>query len=119
MLDHPSHDAAREWVQLLRACLPPGAPMRRVPASVTDDRLIGGVDLAATLATGRLVVEPGVLAASDGGVVVLPMAERASDVQWWRRWWKCSTCTRCVWSAKASPRGTTPAWCWCATTRAR
>jgi len=78
VLDHPSHDAAREWLALLRACLPTGAPMRRLPASVTDDRLLGGVDLAATLTTGRLVVEPGVLAASDGGVVVLPMAERAS-----------------------------------------
>ena len=78
VLDHPSHDAAREWLTLLRACLPAGAPMRRLPASVTDDRLLGGVDLTATLTTGRLVVEPGVLAASDGGVVVLPMAERAS-----------------------------------------
>jgi len=78
VLDHPAHDAAREWLTLLRACLPEGAPMRRLPASVTDDRLFGGVDLAATLTTGRLVVEPGVLAASDGGVVVLPMAERSS-----------------------------------------
>ncbi len=78
VLDHASHDAARAWVQLLTACMPDGAPMRRVPASVSDDRLLGGVDLAATLSTGRLVVETGVLAASDGGVVVLPMAERAS-----------------------------------------
>lgn len=78
VLDHPSHEAAREWLALVRACLPTGAPMRRVPASVTEDRLFGGVDLAATLTTGRLVVEPGVLAAADGGTVVLPMAERAS-----------------------------------------
>ncbi len=78
VLDHPSHEAAREWLELVRACLPAGAPMRRVPASVTEDRLFGGVDLAATLTTGRLVVEPGVLAAADGGVVVLPMAERAN-----------------------------------------
>jgi magnesium chelatase subunit D len=78
VLDHPSHDAAREWLALVRACLPAGAPLRRVPASVTEDRLLGGVDLAATLTSGRLVVEPGVLAAADGGVVALPMAERAS-----------------------------------------
>ena len=78
VLDHPSHEAAREWLALVRACTPIGAPMRRVPASVTEDRLFGGVDLAATLTTGRLVVEPGVLAAADGGTVVLPMAERAS-----------------------------------------
>jgi magnesium chelatase subunit D len=78
VLDHPSHEAARAWLDLLRALFPPGAPLRRVPAGVTDDRLIGGVDLAATLTSGRLVVEPGVLAAADGGVVALPMAERAS-----------------------------------------
>ena len=78
VLDHASHEAAREWVRLLAACFPPGAPMRRVPGSVTDDRLLGGVDLAATLSSGRLVVEQGVLAASNGGAVVLPMAERAS-----------------------------------------
>ena len=78
VLDHASHEAARAWVQLVMACMPEGAPMRRIPASVSDDRLIGGVDLAATLSSGRLVVETGVLAASDGGVVVLPMAERAS-----------------------------------------
>ena len=78
VLDHPSHDAAREWLALVRACLPAGAPLRRVPASVTEDRLLGGVDLAATLTSGRLVVEPGVLAAADGGVLALPMAERAS-----------------------------------------
>lgn len=78
VLDHATHEAAREWVQLTMRCFPDGAPMRRVPASVSDDRLIGGVDLAATLSSGRLVVETGVLAASDGGVVVLPMAERAS-----------------------------------------
>jgi magnesium chelatase subunit D len=78
VLDHASHEAAREWNLLLGACLPDGAPMRRVPGSVTDDRLLGGVDLAATLSSGRLVVEQGVLAASNGGAVVLPMAERAS-----------------------------------------
>jgi magnesium chelatase subunit D len=40
--------------------------------------LIGGLDLAATLASGRPVVDRGVLAEADGGIVVLPLAERAS-----------------------------------------
>ncbi len=53
-------------------------PVRRVPLGVSDDRLLGGIDLAATLSAGRLVRERGVLAAADGGVVVLPSAERAT-----------------------------------------
>lgn len=80
VLHQPSHEAARDWSALVRACMGDGTnhavPMRRIPAGVTDDRLLGGVDLTATLTAGRLVTERGLLAASDGGVVVVPMAER-------------------------------------------
>ena len=71
----PARDA---WLQRLRAALPPDVPMRRIPASISDDRLAGGLDVAATIRTGRPVAEPGVLALADGGVLVLAMAERAS-----------------------------------------
>ena len=50
-----------------RAALPPDVPMRRIPASISDDRLAGGLDVAATIRTGRPVAEPGVLALADGG----------------------------------------------------
>ncbi len=60
----------------LRAGLPPDAPWRRVPHSIGDDGLLGGLDLAATLRAGRPMVQRGVLAAADGGVVLLAMAER-------------------------------------------
>jgi magnesium chelatase subunit D len=50
--------------------------MRRVPISVDDERLLGGLDLGATLAAGRRIVRNGLLAEADGGVIVLPMAER-------------------------------------------
>ncbi|MFD1283254.1 magnesium chelatase ATPase subunit D, partial [Methylobacterium goesingense] len=40
------------------------------------DRLLGGIDLAATLAAGRPVTEAGLLAEADGGLLVVPMAER-------------------------------------------
>ena len=53
--------------------------MRRIPASISDDRLAGGLDIGATIRTGRPVAEPGVLALADGGVLVLAMAERASS----------------------------------------
>lgn len=63
-------------VDYLRALLPATAPVRKLPGHATEDRLLGGVDLASTLAEGRLVVERGLLSQAHGGVVVLPMAER-------------------------------------------
>lgn len=62
----------------LRAGLPAEAPIRRLPVHVDDDRLLGGIDLAATLALGRAVTSPGLLDEAAGGVIVLPMAERLS-----------------------------------------
>lgn len=64
------------WLDITRGLLPAGAPVRKVPLGVGDERLLGGLDLAATLATGRAVAETGLLADVDGGVVILPMAER-------------------------------------------
>jgi magnesium chelatase subunit D len=66
------------WLALLRAALPDGSPWRRMPAAVPDSRLLGGLDLTATLAAGRPVAERGVLAEADGGVLLLAMAERAA-----------------------------------------
>ncbi|MBK5969924.1 magnesium chelatase ATPase subunit D [Thiorhodovibrio winogradskyi] len=64
------------WLQFLSEFLPPDTPMRRVPLHIADGRLLGGLDLAATLRAGRPVAERGLLAEVDGGVVVLAMAER-------------------------------------------
>jgi magnesium chelatase subunit D len=69
----PARDA---WLAELAAMLDPAAPMRRIPASIADDRLIGGLDIAATLKAGRPIAETGVIAQADGGVLVLAMAER-------------------------------------------
>jgi magnesium chelatase subunit D len=66
------------WLALLHALLPATVPIRRLPLHVTADRLLGGLDLAATLQQGRPVVQRGVLAETDGGVLVVPMAERMS-----------------------------------------
>ncbi len=66
------------WLELLSALLPEPSRLRRLPAHITDDRLLGGLDLAATLAGGRPVAERGLLAEADGGVLLLPMAERLS-----------------------------------------
>ncbi len=71
----PARDA---WLTHLRAALAAGAPLKRISAAIADDRLLGGLDIAATLKAGRPIAEMGVLAGADGGVLVLAMAERAS-----------------------------------------
>jgi magnesium chelatase subunit D len=48
----------------------------RIPATIDTDRLLGGIDLSATLAAGRSVRRPGLLAEAAGGVLLIPMAER-------------------------------------------
>lgn len=52
---------------------------RRIPINVDDERLLGGIDLTATLAAGRPVRRQGLLTEAAGGFVVLPMAERLSE----------------------------------------
>ncbi|MFN9453337.1 MAG: magnesium chelatase subunit D [Gemmatimonadota bacterium] len=69
-------EEAQRWTAALARLFPRGTPMRRLPASVTDDRLLGGLDLAATLAAGRPVAERGLLAEADGGLLLVPGAER-------------------------------------------
>ncbi len=67
---------AQEWIAALRQRLPSAVRIFRLPASATDDRIFGGLDLAATIATGKPVAERGVLADANGGVVVIPLVER-------------------------------------------
>jgi magnesium chelatase subunit D len=71
----PARDA---WIALFTGLLAAGTVTRRLPPTADDEALFGGLDLAATLVAGRPVHRPGLLAAAEGGVLVLPMAERAS-----------------------------------------
>ncbi|HQT84907.1 MAG: hypothetical protein B7Z58_07255 [Acidiphilium sp. 37-64-53] len=64
------------FLSRLRGLLPSATPVRRLPTHITDDRLLGGLDLAGTLSFGSRIVATGLLAEVDGGVVVIPMAER-------------------------------------------
>ncbi len=68
--------AVEHCLQELQVRLPVAAPFRRMPLHVTDGRLLGGLDLAATLQAGRPVFERGLFSNADGGCIVLPMAER-------------------------------------------
>lgn len=69
----PVRDA---WLDRLREAIGPERPFRRMPPGIGDEGLLGGLDLAATLSSGRPVLRTGLLAAADGGVIVVPMAER-------------------------------------------
>ena len=65
------------WLASLRGLMPDD-PLRTVPLNVPDARLLGGLDLAATLGAGRPVAVRGLLAEAEGGTVLLAMAERLS-----------------------------------------
>ena len=64
------------WVTILRAALPISQPLKHLPLHIADGRLLGGLDLNATLLAGRPVAERGLLADADGGVLMVAMAER-------------------------------------------
>jgi magnesium chelatase subunit D len=66
------------WLDYLRALLAPGTPLRRLPCGIADDRLLGGLDLAATLKAGRPIIQNGILIEADRGIVLIAMAERLS-----------------------------------------
>ncbi len=64
------------FLTVVKTLLPPGTPIRRLPLHIADDRLLGGLDLAATLQAGRPIAAQGILAEADGGLVLVAMAER-------------------------------------------
>lgn len=66
-------------VASLIAGLGSGAPVRRLPSNIDDERLLGGLDLGATLSCGKIVSRHGLLAEADGGLIVIPMSERLAD----------------------------------------
>jgi len=76
----PAGPVRERWLSHLRALMPGSPAWRRMPHNIADGRLLGGLDLAKTLRLGRPCVERGLLADSDQGVVVIPMAERVAPV---------------------------------------
>jgi len=68
--------ARDRWLEIVNDLKAPGAAMHRVPLHIADSRLLGGLDLVATLRAGKPVAERGMLAQADGGIVMLAMAER-------------------------------------------
>ena len=71
----PVRDA---FLAAVRNLLPAETALRRIPLGIEDSRLLGGLDLVATLSAGRPIADRGVLVESDGAIVLLAMAERLS-----------------------------------------
>ncbi len=67
------------WLAMMRVSLLPTTAIHHLPLHIADGRLLGGLDLSATLRAGRPVAERGLLAQSDGGVVQVAMAERLAS----------------------------------------
>lgn len=64
------------WLNYLDDLFPLDTPRCRLPSHVGEDRLLGGLDLAATLRAGRPIAESGLLAQANGGYLIAAMAER-------------------------------------------
>jgi magnesium chelatase subunit D len=69
----PPGEARTRWLALLAQS---GLVVRKMPAGIGDAALLGGLDLAATLAAGRPMRSIGLLESAAGGVIVAAMAER-------------------------------------------
>ncbi len=69
----PVRDA---WLNDFQSLLPPDVRLLRCPVHATTDRLIGGLDLARTLAVGAPVAEDGLLARAHGQGLLIAGAER-------------------------------------------
>lgn len=62
--------------EALVAALGEALPLRRLPGHVDDERLLGGIDLAASLSAGRPVRQTGLIEEARGGALIAGMAER-------------------------------------------
>ena len=62
--------------EALVAALGDQITLRRLPGHVDDERLLGGIDLAASLSAGRPIRQTGLIEEAAGGALIAGMAER-------------------------------------------
>ncbi len=51
-------------------------PIRKIPSGISDENLLGGLDIEATIISGKPIFRPGLLSHCDQSLVIVPMAER-------------------------------------------
>lgn len=69
------------WLARVKSGLAEGSPWLKAGVATDVAQLVGGLNLEASLASGRPVAERGLLARSHGGALVLSMAERLPAAQ--------------------------------------
>lgn len=62
--------------EALVTALGTGVTLRRMPGHIDDERLLGGIDLAASLSAGRPIRQTGLIEEARGGALLAGMAER-------------------------------------------
>jgi magnesium chelatase subunit D len=62
--------------EALVAALAEAITLRRMPGHVDDERLLGGIDLAASLSAGKPIRQTGLIEEARGGALIAGMAER-------------------------------------------
>ncbi|MCX8118449.1 MAG: AAA family ATPase [Desulfobacterota bacterium] len=76
--------------RLFKELLPEDTPFVELPLNITEDRLMGGIDIEKTLSSGKRVLQKGLLCKAHGGVVyvddinllppeILPLLMAAQD----------------------------------------
>lgn len=67
-----------QWLECFKHALPRDISFSRLPPNIGRDRLTGALDVAATLACGKPVQDPGILRSSRQKILLLTSAERMS-----------------------------------------
>ena len=65
---------SRAFKYILQAQAGDASPFVEIPLNVSDDRLLGGIDVERTIASGRKHLSEGLLAQADGGVLFVDNA---------------------------------------------
>lgn len=77
-LKAPCGPVREAWLSQLLAMLDETTPRTKITPETPPSRLLASVDIAASLAQGHTIRDPGLLARSEGGIVLLTGAERLS-----------------------------------------
>ena len=76
VLRGPAGPVRDSWLSMFCRFLPSDKPLIKVPHHVANDRLLGGLDVAATLSSGKVISERGLFTHVKNGFLQLLSSER-------------------------------------------